>query len=64
MPQRLVRHYRPEVGAADTDVDDVAYGLTGVAPPFAAADAVGEISHLVQHGMNLRHYVLAVDDDR
>src|SRR5215470_4809685 len=30
---------------------------------LAAADAVGELGHLVEHGMNLRHDVLAVDDD-
>jgi hypothetical protein len=64
MFQRFVRHNRPEVGAAYADVNDIAYDLTGVAPPFAAAEAVGEISHLVQHRMNLRHHVLAVDDDR
>ena len=34
--------------------------------PFhcAAADAVGELGHLVEHGVDLRHDVLAVDDDR
>jgi hypothetical protein len=31
--------------------------------PLAAADAVGECGHLVEHGMNSRHDVLAVDDD-
>ncbi len=64
MFQRFVRHNRPQVGAAYADVDEIAYDLTGVAPPLAAADVVGEIGHLVQHAMNLRHYVLAVDDDR
>src|SRR5260370_7953609 len=64
MPQRPVRYYWPQVGAADADIDDVAYGLAGVAPPFTAADAVGEISHLVKHGMNLRHHVVAVHDNR
>ena len=64
MPQRLVRHYGSQVGAADADVDDVADALSGVALPCAAADAIGEIRHLVEHGMNLRHHVLAVDHDR
>ena len=40
VPQRLVGHDRPEVGAADADVDDVADALAGVALPRAAADAV------------------------
>ena len=41
MLERLVGHDRPEVGAADADVDDVADALAGVALPLAAADAVG-----------------------
>ena len=61
--ERLIRHHRPEVGAADADIDDVADAFAGVAFPLAAADAVGEVGHLVEHGMNLRHDVLAVDDD-
>ena len=64
MSQRLVRHHGPEVGAADADIDDVADGLAGVALPFAAADAVGELRHPVEHGMNLRHHVVAVHDNR
>ncbi len=34
--------------------------------PFqvAAADPVGEVRHLVEHGVDLGHHVLAVDDDR
>ena len=34
--------------------------------PFqvAAADPVGELGHLVEHGMDLGHDVLAIDDDR
>ena len=63
MLQRFVGHHRPEVGAADADVDDVANALAGVAFPCAAADAVGEIRHLVEHGVDLRHHVLAIDDD-
>ena len=64
MLERLVGHHRPEVGAADADVDDVANALAGVALPGAAADPVGEVRHLVEHGVDLRHHVLAIDDDR
>ena len=64
VPQRFVRHHGPEVGTADADVDDVANALAGVALPLAAANAVREGRHLVEHGMHLRHDVLAVDDDR
>ena len=42
MLERLIGHHRPEVGAADADVDDVVIALTGVALPVAAADPVGE----------------------
>ena len=63
MLQRLIRHHRPEVGTADTDIDDVADALSSMAHPLAAAHAMGERRHLVEHGMNLRHDVLAVDDD-
>ena len=63
MLERLVGHHRPEVGAADADVDDVANALAGVALPGAAAHAVAEVRHLVEHGVHLGHHVLAVDDD-
>ena len=64
MLERLVGHHRPEVGAADADVDDVADAFAGVALPRAAADAVREVGHLVEHGVDLGHDVLAVDEDR
>ena len=54
MLERLVGHHRAEVGAADADVDDVANALAGVALPRAAAHAVGEVGHLVEHGVDLR----------
>src|SRR5208282_1807751 len=40
MSQRLECHHGPEVRTTDADVNHVAYRLTGVARPFAAADAV------------------------
>src|SRR5262249_59869431 len=64
MPERLVRHDRPEVRSANADVDDVLDSLAGVAFPRAAADLVGEGRHLVEHGMDLSDHVLAIDDDR
>ena len=63
MLERLVGHHRPQVGAANADVDDVADALAGVALPLAAADAVGEVGHLVEHGVDLRHDILAVHED-
>ena len=64
VPQRFIRHDRAEVGAADADVDDVFDPLAGVALPLAAANAIGKVGHLVEHGMNLGDDVLAIDDDR
>jgi hypothetical protein len=61
--ERLIRHHRPEIGAANADIDDVADALSGVSLPLAAADAVGKVGHLVEHGVNLGYDVLAVDDD-
>jgi hypothetical protein len=61
VPESFIRHHRTEVGAADADVDDVADALSGVAFPLAAADAVGEGGHLVEHGVNRGNDVFAVD---
>ena len=63
MLERFVGHHGPEVGAADTDVDDVADAFAGMPLPGAAAHAVGEIGHRVEHGVDVGHHVLAVDDD-
>ena len=62
--ERLVGHHGPEIRAADADVDDVADALAGVSFPVAAADAVREVAHPVEHRVDLRHHVLAIHDDR
>ena len=62
--QRLVRHHRAEVGAADPDVDDVADRLARVTLPLARADALGERRHPVEHLVDVRDDVDAVDDER
>ncbi len=64
MPQRLVRHDRPEVGAADADIDDVLYRLAGKPLEFARTKAGGEVTHTREHGVDLRHDVLAVHHER
>ena len=63
MLQGLVGHHRAEVRAADADVDDGADALAGVPLPGTGADAVGEVGHLIEHGVDLRHDVRAVHDD-
>ncbi len=63
--QRLVRHHRPEVRAADADVDDVADPLARVARPRAAADARPRSPAIRSStSWTCGHDVLAVDDDR
>ena len=47
--QRLVGHHRPEVGAADADVDHGADPLAGDAGPGAGAHPVGELVDPAQH---------------
>ncbi len=43
--QRDVSHLRPEIRTSDADVDYVLDALPGVAFPFAAAHAIGELAH-------------------
>ena len=62
--QRLVGHHRSQVRAADSDVDDVADALAGVALPRAVAHAAAERRHPVEHLVNLGHHVFAVGHDR
>ncbi len=64
VPQGFVRHHRPEVGAADADVDDVGDPLAVVPGPLAVAHPVRERAHAVEHRVHAGHDVLAVDDDR
>ncbi len=64
VPERLVGHDRPEVGASDSDVDDVADRPARVARPRARADALGERDHAVEHLVHAGNHVLAVHDER
>src|SRR5262249_20697766 len=45
------------------DVDDVTNALTGVSLPLTAADAVGEIGHFIEHSVDIRYNVLAIDNN-
>ena len=40
VPKRFVGHHRAKVGASDSDIDDVANALAGVALPFSAAHTI------------------------
>ena len=62
--ERFVGHHGAEVRPADADVHDGANALPREAGPRAGTDAVREVRHAVEHGVNVRHHVLAIDDDR
>src|SRR6202023_2540275 len=61
--ERLVSHYRPEVRAANANIDHVANTFAGVSRPLPAPNTIGTESHLVDHDADLGHYVLTVYDD-
>ena len=56
--QRPGRHPRPEVGAADADIDDVGDAFAGKAAPLAAVHAFAEVLHALEHGANLGRLLL------
>src|SRR5215469_15105330 len=64
MPKRLVSHHGAQVGAANANVNDVTNPFAGVPPPLAAAHAVGEVSHSIEYGVDLRNHVFAIYQDR
>ena len=65
MLERLVGHHRPEVGAADADVDDVADALAGVALPLRRCGRGWQKSAILSStAWTCGHDVLAIDDDR
>jgi hypothetical protein len=64
MLQCLIGHHRTQVGAADSDIDDIAYALAGVTLPGAAPYTVGEVGHFVEHIVNIGHDIMTVNNDR
>ena len=62
--ERFEGHDRSEVRTADADVDDIPNAFTGVSFPLPILNAVGEIGHPIEHGVDLGYHVLAVDHDR
>ena len=62
--QGFGHHHGAQVGTADTDVHHVLDGLAGVALPLAGTHELGEFFHVLEHGANFGHHVLAVDANR
>ena len=63
MLKRLVSHHRPEVRAADADIDHVANPFAGVTLPRPAANAAREPGHLIEHRVDFGDDILAVHKD-
>ena len=61
--QRLRHHVRPQVGAADADVDDIGDAPPVMAFPGAVANGAGEAGHPLQHAAHVRHDIDAIDHD-
>ena len=59
--ESLVHHDRAQVGATDTDVHHGLDALAGHAGPLAVAHTIGEGVNLLQYGVHVCVYVLAVD---
>ncbi|MCY1226441.1 hypothetical protein D9M72_386700 [compost metagenome] len=59
--QRAAYHARPQVGAADADIDDIGNALARGTLPGAAAHTLREIAHAYQHLLDCRHDLLAVN---
>jgi hypothetical protein len=58
--QRPRHHGRTQIRSADADVDDVGDAEPGVAEPRAAADGLGEGTHVIEGRPHVGHHVPAV----
>src|SRR6185369_10385074 len=63
MLERLVRHDRTEVGAADSYVDHISNPFARVTFPFAAAYTTAELRHPVQHMVNFGYDIGSIYND-
>ena len=63
MPQRLIGHNRPKVGATNADVHNVSNASPRVALPCTAPHLVSKVRHLIEHSVYQGNHVFAIDDD-
>ena len=63
MLESFISHDRPKVRASDADVDDVPNRFPCVAGPLIAPDAMAEVSHAIEDGVDIRNYIFSVDLD-
>ena len=64
MPEGFVGHHGTEIGATDTDVDNIFDALASVALPLTTADSVGKYGHAVEDLVNLGNNIDPIDQDR
>ena len=62
--ERLAGHFRPQVRAANADIDHIPDGFAAVSQPSAAAHFVAECGHAFEHLLYVRHNIGAVNEDR
>ena len=62
--ERVHRHRRPQIGAADADVHHISDAESGVAGPSAAANLLGKLAHVIQRGVDFRHHVGVAHEHR
>src|SRR5262249_26695783 len=61
--KRFVGHYRPQIRTTYADINNIANPLPGVALPDTVSDPVREVGHAVENLVDLRNYVLAINQD-
>ena len=59
LAQRPRKHPRPEVRAADADIDDIGYREAATALEGASLSLIDEAAHLITGGAHRRHHVAA-----
>ena len=64
LAQSLNRHHRPQIRAADTDIDNIRQFFAGITFKLAQSDSLGKTAHFGQDLINFRHNVLTVHINR
>ena len=62
--ERFRHHHRPQIGASNTNIDDIGNGFARIALPRATAHSLGEFSHVGQIGVHFGHYIFAIHNNR
>ena len=60
----LYDHSGAKIGAADADVDHIGDGASGAPLPTTRANGFGKASHHAENPIDIRHHVIAIQEDR